>query len=121
MTSTLIQSQSDRVVLREAGGEPALMRIVKDAEALALNAPVEDESEEPPLYQSRHKIYPQRVHGTFRRIKWIVLFVTLGIYYGLPFLRWDRGIYAPHQAVLIDLPNRRFYFFFIEMWPQEIY
>ena len=29
--------------------------------------------------------------GTFRRIKWIVLFVTLGIYYLLPFLRWDRG------------------------------
>ena len=121
MTTTLIQSQSDRVVLREAGSEPALMRIVKDAETQALNAPVEDESEESPLYQSRRKIYPQRVHGTFRRIKWIVLFVTLGIYYGLPFLRWDRGIYAPHQAVLIDLPNRRFYFFFIEIWPQEIY
>ncbi len=39
----------------------------------------------------------------------------------LPFLRWDRGIYAPHQAVLVDLPNRRFYFFFIELWPQEVY
>ena len=25
------------------------------------------------------------------RIKWIVLFVTLGIYYVLPFVRWDRG------------------------------
>ncbi len=43
------------------------------------------------------------MYGTFRRIKWAVLFVTLGIYYGLPFLRWDRGIYAPHQAVLVDL------------------
>ena len=39
----------------------------------------------------------------------------------LPFLRWDRGPNAPGQAVLIDLPNRRFYFFFIEIWPQEVY
>jgi cytochrome c oxidase accessory protein FixG len=74
-----------------------------------------------PLYQARRKIYPQRVEGTFRRIKWIVLFATLGIYYGLPFVRWDRGLYAPNQAVLVDLPNRRFYFFFIEIWPQEFY
>ena len=70
---------------------------------------------------ARRKVYPQRVAGTFRTIKWIVLFVTLGIYYGLPFLRWDRGPNAPDQAVLVDLPNRRFYFFFIEIWPQEVY
>src|SRR6202000_735927 len=25
------------------------------------------------------------------------------------------------QAVLIDFPNERFYFFFIELWPQEVY
>jgi cytochrome c oxidase accessory protein FixG len=74
-----------------------------------------------PLYEARLKIYPQRVHGLYRRIKWAVLFVTLGIYYLTPFLRWDRGPTAPGQAVLIDLPNRRFYFFFIEIWPQEIY
>ena len=74
-----------------------------------------------PLYVSRTKIYPQRVHGTFRRAKWIILLVTLGIYYLLPFVRWDRGPDAPNQAVLIDLPGRRFYFFFIELWPQEIY
>ena len=50
-----------------------------------------------------------------------MLVVTLGIYYLLPFVRWDRGPNAPSQAVLIDFPNRRFYFFFIEIWPQEIY
>ena len=66
-------------------------------------------------------IYPQRVAGTFRRVKWAILFVTLGIYYLLPFVRWDRGPNAPSQAVLIDFPNRRFYFFFIEIWPQEFY
>jgi cytochrome c oxidase accessory protein FixG len=77
--------------------------------------------DEGPLYVARKKVYPQRVAGTFRTVKWIVLFVTLGIYYGLPFVRWDRGPAAPDQAVLIDFPNRRFYFFFIELWPQEIY
>ena len=50
-----------------------------------------------------------------------MLLVTLGIYYLTPFVRWDRGPNAPDQAVLIDLPNRRFYFFFIEIWPQEVY
>jgi cytochrome c oxidase accessory protein FixG len=74
-----------------------------------------------PLYAPRRKIYPQSVHGTFRRIKWAVLLVTLGIYYVTPFIRWDRGPNAPHQAVLIDFPTRRFYFFFIEIWPQEVY
>ena len=79
------------------------------------------EDGEEPFYQPHQKIYPQKVKGTFRRIKWIVLIVTLGIYYLTPFLRWDRGPGAPSQAVLIDLPNRRFYFFFIEIWPQEVY
>ena len=59
--------------------------------------------------------------GVYRRIKWIVLCVTLGIYYLLPFVRWDRGPNEPHQAVLVDLAHRRFYFFFIEIWPQEVY
>ena len=37
------------------------------------------------------------------------------------FARWDRGPNEPSQAVLVDLVNRRFYFFFIELWPQEVY
>jgi cytochrome c oxidase accessory protein FixG len=86
-------------------------------------------SREPPLggeepeslYEARRKVYPQRINGTFRRIKWIVLLVTLGIYYGLPFVRWDRGPNAPDQAVLVDLAGGRFHFFFIEIWPQEVY
>ncbi|MBC9875936.1 cytochrome c oxidase accessory protein CcoG [Bradyrhizobium sp. INPA01-394B] len=76
---------------------------------------------EGPLYEKRKKVYPQSVHGPFRRIKWAILCVTLGIYYLLPFLRWNRGPGLPDQAVLIDLPHRRFYFFFIELWPQEVY
>ena len=72
-------------------------------------------------FASAKKIYPMAVHGTFRKIKWAVLFITLGIYYFLPFIRWDRGPDAPDQAVLVDLAGRRAYFFFIEIWPQEVY
>jgi len=74
-----------------------------------------------PLYAARRKIFPRQVQGTFRRFKWIVMLITLGIYYVTPWLRWDRGPHAPDQAVLVDLANRRFYFFFIEIWPQEFY
>jgi cytochrome c oxidase accessory protein FixG len=73
------------------------------------------------LYAAAKKIYPAAVHGRLRTIKWAVLFITLGIYYFLPFVRWDRGPNAPDQAVLIDLEGRRAYFFFIEIWPQEVY
>src|SRR3569832_2873948 len=74
-----------------------------------------------PLYAAQKKVYPQRVSGTFRRVKWGLMAFCLGVYYLLPFVRWYRGIGAPDQAVLIDFPNRRFYFFFIELWPQEVY
>ena len=74
-----------------------------------------------PLYAPRRKIFPKRASGAFRRFKWLVMLITLGIYYLTPWLRWDRGPYAPDQAVLVDLANRRFYFFFIEIWPQEFF
>ena len=74
-----------------------------------------------PLYEARKKIFPKRAQGRFRNFKWIVMIVTLGIYYLTPWLRWDRGPYAPDQAVLVDIANRRFYFFFIEIWPQEFF
>ncbi|MBX3489489.1 cytochrome c oxidase accessory protein CcoG [Parvibaculum sp.] len=74
-----------------------------------------------PLYASRVKVYPKLVGGTFRRLKWIVMALTLTIYYVTPWLRWDRGPSLPDQAVLLDFPARRFYFFFLEIWPQEFY
>jgi len=70
-----------------------------------------------PLYAARKKVYPQSVSGPFRRIKWGLMAFCLGVYYLLPFVRWNRGLGAPSQAVLVDLPNSRFYFFFIELWP----
>ena len=101
-------SDATTTLERAVPDAPGLAALVVEAEVG--EPPPEDEI---PLYAPRRKIYPQSTHGTFRRIKWAVLLVTLGIYYLLPFVRWDRGPNAPSQAVLIDLPGRRFYFFFI--------
>jgi cytochrome c oxidase accessory protein FixG len=111
-----------------------LEELVKDAEVRPVARPaarvpssaatvsaIISADEDGPLYAPRRQIYPQSVSGTFRRIKWALLIVGCAIYYLLPFVRWDRGPNAPHQAVLVDLPNRRFYFFPIEIWPQEVY
>jgi len=73
------------------------------------------------LYAARAQVYPRKVKGKFRSIKWAALIALLTIYYVTPWIRWDRGPNAPDQAVLIDLGNERGYFFFIEIWPQEVY
>ncbi|MFI4995404.1 MAG: cytochrome c oxidase accessory protein CcoG [Hyphomicrobiales bacterium] len=85
------------------------------------DAPLAADAEGEPLYAAARRIYPQKVSGAFRRLKWLLLVLTLGIYYLLPFVRWHRGPSEPTQAVLVDLAHRRFYFFFIELWPQEVY
>ena len=47
------------------------------------------------LYEARKKIHPKRAVGTFRRFKWWVMLVTLGIYYITPWIRWERGAGLP--------------------------
>ncbi|MER9147136.1 cytochrome c oxidase accessory protein CcoG [Mesorhizobium opportunistum] len=83
--------------------------------------PVNSAKVRQPMYAARKKIFPKRASGSFRQFKWLVMAVTLGIYYLTPWLRWGRGSFSPNQAVLLDVANRRFYFFFIEIWPQEFY
>jgi cytochrome c oxidase accessory protein FixG len=79
-------------------------------------------TEEPEkLYAAREPVFPKRVSGKFRNLKWIIMIVTLGIYYVTPWIRFDRGPNLPDQAVLLDLANRRFFFFWIEIWPHEFY
>ena len=75
----------------------------------------------PSLYVARVPIFPRRVSGFFRQLKWWIMGITLGIYYLLPWVRWDRGPNLPDQAVLADLASRRFFFFWIEIWPHEFY
>ncbi|MDM8166271.1 cytochrome c oxidase accessory protein CcoG [Roseovarius sp.] len=75
----------------------------------------------PSLYAAREPIFPKRVYGKFRNLKWVIMIITLGIYYLTPWIRWDRGPELPDQAVLVDLAHRRFFFFWIEIWPHEFY
>ena len=73
------------------------------------------------LYEAGRTVHNKRIDGPFRRFKWAIMVITLTIYYATPWIRWDRGPYAPDQAVLVDLANRRFYMFDIEIWPHEFY
>ncbi len=75
----------------------------------------------PGLYAAREPIFPKRVKGRFRTLKWVAMAIMLAIYYITPWIRWDRGPNMPDQAVLVDLANRRFFFFWIEIWPHEFY
>ncbi len=91
-------------------------------------APLKDPVAEKPqasvpekLYADYVRIYPKKIKGTFRSLKTWAGVLLLAVYFLAPFLRWDRGPGAPDQAILIDMPGRRAYFFFIEIWPQEVY
>jgi cytochrome c oxidase accessory protein FixG len=84
-----------------------------------LGTPVKADAQS--LYAARQKIYPKRVFGKVRSVKWAVLMLCLALYYVVPWLRWDRGPGLPDQAVLVDMTNARLFFFWIEIWPQEIY
>ncbi|MFN4014837.1 MAG: cytochrome c oxidase accessory protein CcoG [Reyranella sp.] len=84
-------------------------------------APPRPPTPEPPLYAPRARVYPRAISGKWRQIKWATLVVLLGLYYVVPWLRWDRGPGAPSQAILIDLDHRRGWFFDVVIWPQEVY
>jgi cytochrome c oxidase accessory protein FixG len=76
-------------------------------------------SNEGSLYQKRIPIYPRSVKGKFRNFKWAILAVAYLVYFGLPWLPWERPD-APDQAVLFDLVGRRFFIFDMALYPQDI-
>jgi cytochrome c oxidase accessory protein FixG len=86
-----------------------------------LNAKPVNRAADRSAYAGRQKVYAKLAHGRFRALKSLVMAGTLGTYYALPWLRWSRGPDLPDQAVLLDVANNRFFFFFLEIWPQEFY
>jgi cytochrome c oxidase accessory protein FixG len=66
------------------------------------------------LYRSEEKIHAREVDGTFARLRKIAVFVLLGIFYGLPWITWQG-----RQAILFDLPARKFHLFDLTLWPQD--
>lgn len=71
------------------------------------------------LYQKRIPIFTRSVKGRFRRFKSSVLLLAFAIYFLLPWLPWSR-VDAPAQAVLFDLPGRRFLIFGLTVYPQDV-
>lgn len=78
------------------------------------NEPQKIEVQEQSLYQKKEKIYPRKVNGFFDRLRSISVYVLLGIYYIFPWITWN-----DRQAVLFDLPARKFYVFGLSFWPQD--
>ncbi len=68
------------------------------------------------LYQHHEKIYPREVHGKFAFFRLTGVVGLLGLYYLVPWLDWDG-----RQAVLFNLPQRKFFVFELVIWPQELY
>jgi len=66
------------------------------------------------LYRKEPKIYARQVKGTFARLRVIAVWVLLGLYYVLPWLNINGN-----QAVLFDLPARKFYILGLTFWPQD--
>ncbi len=66
------------------------------------------------LYAAREKIYPRSVSGLFSQWRWLTVWLTQIVFYGLPWLEWNA-----RQAVLFDLEARRFYLFGLVLYPQD--
>jgi len=66
------------------------------------------------LYEKSQKMYPREVHGVFATARVAAATVLLGVFYCLPWAQWNG-----RQAVLFDLPARKFYLFGLTLWPQD--
>ena len=66
------------------------------------------------LYQAQKKIYPRSVSGIFSKWRWVMVWITQLVFYGIPWLEWGH-----RQAVLFDLDARRFYIFNLVLYPQD--
>ena len=66
------------------------------------------------MYASAEKIYPREMKGRFDKLSKLATIVLLGLFYVVPWLTWD-----DRQAVLFDLPARKFYLLGLTLWPQD--
>ena len=85
-----------------------------EARTTVQESKLHDREVEQSLFAKRQKIYPREVHGLFAGLRFSAIIILLAIYYGMPWLQWDG-----RQAVLFDLPARKFYIFGLTLWPQD--
>ncbi len=79
----------------------------------------QDSSAEQSLYERRQRIYPRQVRGLFASLRVTGVIVLMGIFYGLAWLQLDAGE-GVRQAVLWNLPDRKFHIFALTFWPQDL-
>ena len=68
------------------------------------------------FYVAHQKIHPREISGRFNRLRTLTVITLLGLFYLIPWLRWNG-----RQAVLFDLPARKFYILGLTFWPQDFY
>ncbi|MBS0309124.1 MAG: 4Fe-4S binding protein, partial [Proteobacteria bacterium] len=66
------------------------------------------------MYAAREEIYPREIKGRYTTLRWVFVWLTQLVFYGLPWLAWNG-----RQAVLFDLGARKFYLFGLVLWPQD--
>jgi len=72
------------------------------------------------LYFKRIPVVPRSIQGGFRRFKTGVLWLGFAVYFLLPWLPWHRPD-APSQAVMFDIPGRRYLIFDLTVYPQDVF
>lgn len=66
------------------------------------------------MYAARQEIHPREVEGRFASLRWVGVWFTQLLFYGLPWLQLHG-----RQAVLFDLGARQFHLFGLTLWPQD--
>lgn len=64
-------------------------------------AQADNDGVEVSLYEASKKIYPRSISGLFSRWRWVLVWLTQIVFYGLPWLMWNG-----RQAVLFELETR---------------
>ena len=82
---------------------------------MSASAEVEDSAQFVSMYQKQPTIYPRAVKGWFANWRWVFVWLTQLLFYGLPWLQW-----SGRQAVLFDLDAQRFYIFGLLLYPQDL-
>jgi len=67
------------------------------------------------LYEPHQKIYPRNISGFYKNWRWVMIWITQLVFYGVPWLEWGQ-----RQAVLLDISTHRFYIFGLVLYPQDL-
>ena len=62
------------------------------------------------------KIYPKAVKGRFETVRALIVYLFIAGYFIVPWIQWNG-----RQAILFDLPARKFYIFNYTFWPQDFF